>query len=354
MPKKNIIIVIIALVVIIGGIIYYSQNEQIQESNKPELGSRGIIEGSLAYPSEQIPSDMRVCAENIESGKKYCSDEQITDSKYKYERGYKVLVPAGEYYVFSSINNIDYYAYYSDFVVCGLTTNCSSHRPIKISIKQNQILDNIDPIDWYISWDEAADFIETGNLVNGQGAKWALLYEKPGKPALKMNLSFTDKSLCDLGQETKNCLILPDDYWKAGDRVKIEGNIKENNVVVYNLIVEGSKDNLIKIFKPLPNEVIEGPLKIRGEARGNWFFEATFPVVLADWDGRIIKETYAQTKENWMTENFVNFSLNLEFEKPFKKNDPDFMKRGSLILQKANPSGLPENDNALEITVFFD
>jgi hypothetical protein len=48
-----------------------------------------------------------------------------------------------------------------------------------------------------------------------------------------------------------------------------------------------------------------------------------------------------------MTEDFVDFEAELDFEKP------DLYERGSLILQKANPSGLPENDEALEITVNF-
>ena len=29
------------------------------------------------------------------------------------------------------------------------------------------------------------------------------------------------------------------------------------------------------------------------------------------------------------------------------------MKRGSLILKKDNPSGMPEHDDALEIPIFF-
>ena len=54
-----------------------------------------------------------------------------------------------------------------------------------------------------------------------------------------------------------------------------------------------------------------------------------------------------------MTEDFVPFSATLEFTSPYPGKGQDFMKRGSLILKKDNPSGLPENDDALEIPIQF-
>ncbi|MDO8676547.1 MAG: hypothetical protein Q7K16_02765, partial [Candidatus Azambacteria bacterium] len=50
---------------------------------------------------------------------------------------------------------------------------------------------------------------------------------------------------------------------------------------------EFEKANLIRIDSPRPNQILQSPLIIKGEARGNWFFEASFPVMLTDWDGRI-------------------------------------------------------------------
>lgn len=94
-------------------------------------------------------------------------------------------------------------------------------------------------------------------------------------------------------------------------------------------------------------DAITSPLVITGEARGPWFFEASFPVILTDWDGLIIAEGYAQAEGEWMTETFVPFKSTLTFTKPA------YGERGTLILKKDNPSGLPENDAALEITVKF-
>ena len=110
---------------------------------------------------------------------------------------------------------------------------------------------------------------------------------------------------------------------------------------------ELEKIDLIRIDSPRPNQEIESPLIIEGEARGYWFFEGDFPVVLTDWDGLIIAQGIAQAKGEWMTEDFVQFEARLEFEKP------EYSNKGTLILRKDNPSGLPENDDALEVPVIF-
>jgi len=110
---------------------------------------------------------------------------------------------------------------------------------------------------------------------------------------------------------------------------------------------ELEKIDLIRINYPRPNREIQSPLVVTGEARGYWFFEASFPVILTDWDGEIISIGIARAENEWMTENFVPFKAVLEFDKP------ELYDRGSLILQKDNPSGLPEHDDALEIPIRF-
>lgn len=103
----------------------------------------------------------------------------------------------------------------------------------------------------------------------------------------------------------------------------------------------------IRLNSPRPNQRVSSPLSIEGDARGTWFFEGDFPVVLTNWDGLIIAEGIATAQGEWMTEEFVPFTANLSYE------TPSYGERGSLILQKDNPSGLPENDAALEIPILF-
>lgn len=110
---------------------------------------------------------------------------------------------------------------------------------------------------------------------------------------------------------------------------------------------------LISLTNINDGDVVGSPLQLAGKARGYWFFEGSFPVTLTNWDGLIIAEGVATAEGEWMTEEFVPFKSTLTFTSPYKVGDPDFMKRGSLILKKDNPSGLPEKDDAYEITVFF-
>ena len=113
---------------------------------------------------------------------------------------------------------------------------------------------------------------------------------------------------------------------------------------------ELEKTNLIRVNSPRPNQIIESPLVVRGEARGYWFFEASFPIIVTDWDGLIIGQGIATAKSEWMTEDFVPFEAIINFT--VHKNT--YSKRGALILRKDNPSGLPEHDDALEIPVVFN
>ena len=114
-----------------------------------------------------------------------------------------------------------------------------------------------------------------------------------------------------------------------------------------------SKADMIRVTSPLPMGVVQTGVSLKGEARGNWFFEASAPVTLVNWDGLIIADGIITADGDWMTTEFVPFSGELTVTSPYKPGDPDFMKRGALIFKKDNPSGLPENDDALEIPIWF-
>lgn len=96
------------------------------------------------------------------------------------------------------------------------------------------------------------------------------------------------------------------------------------------------------------NKQISSPLTITGEVPGNWSFEASFPVVVVDWDGLIIGEKSASLQGDWMTADYVPFSITIEFD------TPTVNKSGAIILRKDNPSGLPENDDAVEIPITYN
>jgi len=105
--------------------------------------------------------------------------------------------------------------------------------------------------------------------------------------------------------------------------------------------------NLISIISPVKDSKVSSPLSVAGRAKGLWFFEGSFPIILTDWDGKIIAEGHASAQGDWMTNEWVKFIGTLNFTKP------EYGEKGSLIFKKSNPSGLSENDNAYEITVLF-
>ena len=108
------------------------------------------------------------------------------------------------------------------------------------------------------------------------------------------------------------------------------------------------KADLIIADFPRPGDAISSPLVARGQARGNWYFEASFPVEVLDANGNRIGQGYAQAQGEWMTTDFVPFrSIEVSFPK-----QPAGSK-GTVVLHKDNPSGLPEHDDQLTIPVTF-
>ena len=95
--------------------------------------------------------------------------------------------------------------------------------------------------------------------------------------------------------------------------VRLEGNCFNESIVVDS---------------PVSGETIFSPLLVRGRARGTWFFEGDFPLLLKDITGRIIARGFASAKFDWMTSEFVNFEGILEFEKPDSIERAGFMAYG--------------------------
>lgn len=104
--------------------------------------------------------------------------------------------------------------------------------------------------------------------------------------------------------------------------------------------------NLVRISSPKSNSVITSPLTVTGEARGFWFFEASFPVIILDANGNELGVVPAQAQGEWMTTDFVPFWAVVNFR-------PSPTATGFLVLKKDNPSGLPENDQKLTYPIRF-
>ena len=100
----------------------------------------------------------------------------------------------------------------------------------------------------------------------------------------------------------------------------------------------------LTVASPREGETVTSPLVVTGEARGGWYFEASFPVRLEDASGQVLAEVPAQAQGEWMTADYVPFVAELAFAVPR-------LTPGRLVLRKANASGLPEHDGERSFAV---
>lgn len=106
------------------------------------------------------------------------------------------------------------------------------------------------------------------------------------------------------------------------------------------------KPDLITVATPRVGDTVKSPLTITGKARGYWFFEASFPIRIYDGFGKELGVAVAQAQDEWMTTEFVPFKAVLEFRMSSTET-------GILVLEKDNPSGLPENADELRFPIKF-
>jgi hypothetical protein len=110
--------------------------------------------------------------------------------------------------------------------------------------------------------------------------------------------------------------------------------------------ISNDLNNLIRVDSPVVNATVADPLTITGQARGNWYFEASFPVKLIDANGVILGQGPVQATGDWMTTEFVPFKGSLTYKNPTTNT-------GTLIVHNDNPSGDPAKDKELRIPVRF-
>jgi hypothetical protein len=99
------------------------------------------------------------------------------------------------------------------------------------------------------------------------------------------------------------------------------------------------------VTSPAAGATVTSPLMVIGEARGTWFFEASFPIRVMDDQGNQVGIGIAQAEGEWMTTDFVPFSAVAEFSTT--------ASHGSLVFEKDNPSGDPENAAQVTVPVQF-
>jgi hypothetical protein len=108
-----------------------------------EPAQPGFIRGHLSYPSEFLPAQ-RVIAFRVSTME---IEAEVTTEDGQEE--YELSVAAGDYFVVAYLPDGTFSAGYSQAVPCGLTANCTDHSLIAVHVDAGQVVEGIDPQDWY-------------------------------------------------------------------------------------------------------------------------------------------------------------------------------------------------------------
>ena len=105
--------------------------------------------------------------------------------------------------------------------------------------------------------------------------------------------------------------------------------------------------DMIVVVSPEVGDTEEQEFIVLGKARGTWYFEASFPIVVLDTVGRVIAESHAEAKDDWMTEEFVMFAGVVKLKNPYTGS-------ATLVLKNDNPSGEPGRDRSVSIPITIE
>lgn len=123
------------------------------------------------------------------------------------------------------------------------------------------------------------------------------------------------------------------------------GTAKKSKVYPRYTRQVGEKEGL-RVETPVPGALITDPLTINGQVK-NWMFEGIFQTILVDENRLEVARGHGRdvVPGGWTSGNWTPFEGTMEFKTDAKK--------GYLIFQVDNQSGLPEHDKGLEMEVRF-
>lgn len=118
---------------------------------EPETEPEGRISGGLTYPGEGIPTNLHICVEETKKGATVCSNSPKDGFSFKVNRAsasYSVSLPAGTYHIYATVPG-QARAYYTEFISCGMSVDCRSHRKIAVRVRGGKTTGGIMVGDWY-------------------------------------------------------------------------------------------------------------------------------------------------------------------------------------------------------------
>ncbi len=108
--------------------------------------------------------------------------------------------------------------------------------------------------------------------------------------------------------------------------------------------VDTAKD--LSAFSIMPGTKVHGILSYRGTISGGYFFEGNILINILDANKKVLKNSNAVAKTEWMTSGPVDFEGNIDFTNIAK--GPAYIE-----IHNDNASGLPEKDKSVLIPIII-
>lgn len=137
--------------------------------------------------------------------------------------------------------------------------------------------------------------------------------------------------------------------WKNSNKtVKSPSFIEEPvSTVVGPAVLTGAGTDTAKdlsAFSTIPGSKVHGILSYRGTISGGYFFEGNILINVLDANKKVLKNSNAVAKTEWMTSGPVDFEGNIDFTNIAK--GPAYLE-----IHNDNASGLPEKDKSVLIPI---
>lgn len=125
-----------------------------------------------------------------------------------------------------------------------------------------------------------------------------------------------------------------------------DGRVYTEELPAPEPVYQNASADYIRITTPTPGAVTGKEFTIIGEARGSWFFEASFPIEVLDQNGDVLLTTLGKPVDGveWMTSEFVPFTATVSLP-------PAYIGSATLVFIRDNASGLPEHDRSMAFPI---
>jgi hypothetical protein len=142
--------------------------------------------------------------------------------------------------------------------------------------------------------------------------------------------------------------------WYLGNQNSVQSNAPSENpdeevsqgesTTQATTTYSNADENMIIVDTPIPGATVGHIVTVSGKARGNWYFEANFPIEVRSATGTVLVQAPVQAQEEWMTTEFVPFTVQVTLPAEYKGP-------ATLVLHNDNASGLPEHDRSVSIPI---